>query len=163
MSGAELASAVEKEDDFETGASAVELGVSVAALGFVAYGGAKTAKRSARDAIGNREIYDRISNELGEMADGLVKKGYSDEAVVREISPLRNELKANNRDRGSWIGKKVAEMRNKRKYGDSLGPSPEALRAYYKGSWYKARKAISRTNARVSGVVKTIGRSFGVD
>jgi hypothetical protein len=74
------------------------------------------------------------------------------EEVVRIVSPLRNELKRNIRAQGSWIVARVAELRNLVKYGDRLGPSPDALFRTY-GSWEKALEAISRTNVTLNKVM----------
>jgi filamentous hemagglutinin len=74
--------------------------------------------------------------------------GASAENVVRTVSPLRNHLKANIRATGPWIVQAAAEARNLVKYGNKLGPTPEALFRQY-GSWEKAMDAISRTNQTI--------------
>jgi hypothetical protein len=73
----------------------------------------------------------------------------SAEEVVRTVSPLRNELKLNIREQGSWVLSKAADLRNLLKYGNRAGPSPDDLFRQY-GSWEKALEAISRTNPTVN-------------
>lgn len=77
--------------------------------------------------------------------------GMSAEEVVRTVSPLRNELKLNIREQGSWLLSKAADLRNLIVYGNRAGPSAEQLLLRY-GSWEKALDAISRTNATVNRV-----------
>ena len=60
---------------------------------------------------------------LKSKGDELLASGKSYEEVVRLISPARNAVKEAVRKSDSWIGRKIAELRNLRKYGNKLGPN----------------------------------------
>lgn len=78
-----------------------------------------------------REIYDASAKQLSELAQDLVKQGAPQKDVADWATKARNSLKANIRDQGSPILKRVFEQRNLTKYGDKLGPSYEQLYAKY--------------------------------
>jgi RHS repeat-associated protein len=96
-----------------------------------------------------RKDYLGIVDELASMAQRLRASGSSAEEVVRTVAPIRNEVKLNIRDRGSWFAARLADARNLLKYGDRAGPSPDDLFEQY-GSWEGALDAIQRTNPHVN-------------
>jgi len=110
---------------------------------------AGSASAAGGSASALRTTYVRVAEELGALARRLRAAGMSAEDVVRTVSPLRNELKLNIREQGSWLIARLADLRNLLKYGNRAGPSPDALFRQY-GAWEKALEAISRTNSTVN-------------
>jgi RHS repeat-associated protein len=132
---------------------AAELGMNgllTAAGIMVPGGGARKATGVGARAL--RQRYVETAEELGAMAGRLRAGGMSAEDVVRTVSPLRNELKLNIREQGSWFAARAADIRNLLKYGNRAGPSPNNLFRQY-GSWDKALDAISRTNPMINRVM----------
>ncbi len=70
-----------------------------------------------------RAAYHKALKLLKSKGDELLASGKSYEEVVRLISPARNAVKEAVRKSDSWIGRKIAELRNLRKYGNKLGPN----------------------------------------
>jgi RHS repeat-associated protein len=115
----------------------------------VAAKAAGAAVRGLATAAALRTRYVQTAQELGAMAQRLRGSGMSAEQVVRTVSPVRNELKLNTREQGSWLVARAADVRNLVVYGNRAGPSPEQLFQRY-GSWDKALEAISRTSPTVN-------------
>ena len=80
------------------------------------------------------------------LAKIMRENGDSPEAIARAVSDLRNQAKID--ARSTMKPEQVAklEARNMEKYGDPIGPTPEALFTKY-GSWEGVIEASFRTSA----------------
>lgn len=89
--------------------------------GVVAYGGVELAHEGSL-----RDQYEARAAAIAPQAEQRLASDEPDD-VARWAVDARNGLKAEIRDAGNPITKKLAEDRNKAVYGDSLGPSYERL------------------------------------
>lgn len=91
----------------------------------------------------SRDQYEQAVISLTNLAARLRSEGQSDEAIARELVSQRNTLKAEFR---AGLNPEIVERisaRNLAKYGDALGPSPEALLEKY-GDWAAVIEAAGR-------------------
>lgn len=79
----------------------------------------------------SRAAYHKGLSVLKKHGDDLLSSGKTYEEVVKVLSPARNMLKATIRKSDSWIGRKIAEIRNLYKYGDKLGPKLDHIIGKY--------------------------------
>jgi hypothetical protein len=76
-----------------------------------------------------RDMNQQGANAIQSMARTKLMKGEEIEQVARWVVKSRNELKEEVRAVGPVLFKKLAEMRNRIKYGNPVGPSYEAASA----------------------------------
>lgn len=75
-----------------------------------------------------RDLYQKGANVIQNAARDRVAGGEALENVARWVVRARNQLKTSIRAQGPALFKKIAELRNQIKYGNSLGPTYEQLR-----------------------------------
>ncbi len=76
-----------------------------------------------------RDLYQKGANVIQNAARDRVAGGEAIENVARWVVRARNELKLSIRARGPALFQKIAELRNRVKYGNPTGPTYEELRA----------------------------------
>jgi hypothetical protein len=76
-----------------------------------------------------RAAYKEGAGKIFSEAQQMLKAGKSEEDVARWVVGQRNTLKQVLREQGPKLFQAVAELRNKIKYGNKLGPEYEALKA----------------------------------
>lgn len=74
-----------------------------------------------------RELYRQSNDALQAKARSMLAN-HSEAQVARWVVRKRNELKVDIRSRGPALFRKLAEWRNRRRYGDPVGPSYSQLR-----------------------------------
>lgn len=76
-----------------------------------------------------RQVYQKGDNAILQQGREMLKAGKGEEEVARLIVERRNALKIAVRNQGPSLFKKIAEYRNRTKYGNPVGPSYESLKA----------------------------------
>jgi hypothetical protein len=75
-----------------------------------------------------RQFYQNGNEQILQEGRQLLKAGKSEEEVARLIVDRRNVLKVAVRNLGPALFRKIAEYRNKIKYGNPVGPSYDGLK-----------------------------------
>lgn len=76
-----------------------------------------------------RGAYAEGTEKIFAKGQKMLKAGKSETAVAKWIVDQRNKLKGSIRKEGPEIFKKIAELRNQKKYGNKIGPEYETLAA----------------------------------
>jgi hypothetical protein len=92
-------------------------------IDLVAGGIGASAVRSMGAAVIQRAVYKEGLGEISILARNIVARGGTKLDAIIELSVVRNALKENVRNGGSWALSKLAGLRNVIKYGNPLGPT----------------------------------------
>lgn len=76
-----------------------------------------------------RQVYQKGDEAILQEGRQMLRAGKNEEEVAKLIVDRRNALKITVRNQGPALFKKIAEYRNRIKYGNPLGPSYDALKA----------------------------------
>ena len=95
-----------------------------------------------------RNLYNNGADAILEEARQMLAKGQGQEKVARWVVEQRNALKLEIRLKGPDLFRKIAEMRNKLKYGNPMGPD------------YPHLKAKGLSNRRIIDGVKNTSKGF---
>ncbi|MDI3424310.1 hypothetical protein, partial [Streptomyces luteolus] len=101
----------------------------------------------ARDV---RVRYHQLLTDMGRRRCELERAGASPETVARELVRMRNEAKDIARAGMTPAQVAALEERNRKKYGNPLGPTADQLHTKY-GSWEEVVESAGRTSAAVDG------------
>jgi hypothetical protein len=76
-----------------------------------------------------RQVYQKGDDAILQQGREMLNAGKNEEEVARLIVERRNALKLTVRNQGPSFFKKIAEYRNRMKYGNPVGPSYDSLKA----------------------------------
>ncbi len=95
-----------------------------------------------------RVSYHQLLEETEHKACDMRAEGRSEEEIARTLVQMRNDAKEI--VRAGMTREQVAELeaRNRKKYGNPLGPTADQLYLKY-GSWEKVSEAATRSNEAV--------------
>jgi hypothetical protein len=96
-----------------------------------------------------RAAYEAAVRGLRGEADRLLAQGAGEEDVARLMVQRRNDLKREVRQADNALVVRLMERRNRRRYGDPIGPGADQLYAKY-GGWGEVIEAACR-HADLSG------------
>jgi len=102
-----------------------------------------------------RSAYVQGLDDLVGLGLSMRAAGASAEQAVRELVPLRNQLKLDLRAEGSWFAALAADFRNLIRYGNRAGPTADDLYRQY-GSWERAFEALGHSNPRVDSALGVV-------
>ncbi|WP_246430688.1 hypothetical protein [Streptomyces rectiverticillatus] len=102
-----------------------------------------------RDVARDQRVrYHQLLEDMERKACAMRAQGSSEEDIARTLVKMRNDAK--DIVRSGMTPEQVAELeaRNRKKYGNPLGPTADQLYLKY-GSWEKVSEAATRSNEAV--------------